>query len=231
MRFIPTAQSLTSLPNCEGFSRDLFKLAPYSHRTVTGMDATRRTCLSQVFSLPFLPLLRQDELAKAGRLIAKARTQIGVTLFYDPAYMALDYPGGDVPRDRGVCIDVIIRAYRDAFAFDLQKHVHEDMAANFGAYPNRWGLTRTDRNIDHRRVPNVETWLARQGHEWPASDWQPGDLMTCRVGDTLPHIGILSSRKDRSGRWKAIHNIGLGTLEDSRIWAYGQKRRFRFLPG
>ena len=167
---------------------------------------------------------------QSARLITQARKQIGVTTSYDGAYVALDYPGGDVPRQSGVCIDVIIRAYRDAFSFDFQKHVHEDMAANFGAYPKRWGLTRTDRNIDHRRVPNIETWLTRHGHELPASDWQPGDLLTCRVGGTLPHIGILSSRKDRQGRWKAIHNIGLGTLEDSRIWAYGAQRRFRFLP-
>ncbi len=167
---------------------------------------------------------------KAASLIVRARSQIGVTTLYDGAYVSLDYPMGDVPRDRGVCIDVVIRAYRDAFEFDFQKNVHEDMAANFAAYPKRWGLTRTDRNIDHRRVPNVETWLRRQGHELPASDWQPGDIITSRVDGSLPHIGILSSRKDRRGRWKAIHNIGLGTLEDSRIWKYGDQRRFRFLP-
>jgi uncharacterized protein YijF (DUF1287 family) len=135
-----------------------------------------------------------------------------------------------VPQDRGVCIDVIIRAYRAAFDFDFQQHVHEDMAANFGDYPKIWGLTRTDRNIDHRRVPNVEVWLQRHSHELPARDWMPGDLMTCRVGGTRPHIGILSDRRGRDGNWQAIHNIGLGTLEDSRIWAYGHKRRFRFLP-
>ena len=194
------------------------------------MDTTRRSCLASFFALPFTPGLFTHAKANSARLIVHARSQIGVTTRYDPAYVGLDYPGGDVPRDRGVCIDVIIRAYRDAFAFDFQKHIHEDMAANFHAYPKRWGLTRTDRNIDHRRVPNVETWLKRHGHELPARDWQPGDLITCRVGGTLPHIGILSSRRDRQGRWKAIHNIGLGTLEDSGIWAYEAQRRFRFLP-
>ena len=194
------------------------------------MELSRRDCLVGLFTIPLLPEVAARGETRAARLIVRARTQIGVTTSYDPAYVALDYPGGDVPRDRGVCIDVIIRAYREAFDFDFQKHVHEDMAANFSAYPKRWGLTRTDRNIDHRRVPNVETWLRRQGHELPPEDWQPGDLMTCRVGGSLPHIGILSSRRDRLGRWKAIHNIGLGTLEDSRIWAYGDKRRFRFLP-
>ena len=194
------------------------------------MDLMRRSTLFGLFSFPLLPQVALRTETKAASLIVQARTQIGVTTLYDPAYVALEYPMGDVPRDRGVCIDVIIRAYREAFEFDFQEHVHKDMTANFGAYPDRWGLTRTDRNIDHRRVPNVETWLKRHGHERPASDWQPGDLMTCRVSGSLPHIGILSSQKDRKGRWKAIHNIGLGTLEDSRIWRYGDKRRFRFLP-
>ncbi|MEL7032008.1 MAG: DUF1287 domain-containing protein [Pseudomonadota bacterium] len=194
------------------------------------MDLTRRTCLNSFLALPLLPSMGARTNTQSARLITQARKQIGVTTSYDGAYVALDYPGGDVPRESGVCIDVIIRAYRDAFSFDFQKHVHEDMAANFAAYPKRWGLTRTDRNIDHRRVPNVETWLKRHGHELPATDWQPGDILTCRVGGSLPHIGILSSRKDFAGRWKAIHNIGLGTLEDSRIWAYGDQRRFRFLP-
>ena len=194
------------------------------------MDISRRHSLMGLFAVPLLPSIASLQDTKAANLIVHARQQIGVTTLYDAAYVALDYPGGDVPEDRGVCIDVIIRAYRQAFEFDFQQHVHEDMASNFGAYPDRWGLTRTDRNIDHRRVPNLETWLQRHGHELPASDWQPGDLLTCRVGGTLPHIGILSSQKDRNGRWKAIHNIGLGTLEDSRIWAYGERRRFRFLP-
>lgn len=194
------------------------------------MEITRRTTLASLFAIPLLPGVASGQESKAASLIIKARAQIGVTTLYDGAYVALDYPMGDVPQDRGVCIDVIIRAYREAFAFDFQQHVHEDMAANFSVYPKRWGLTRTDRNIDHRRVPNVETWLVRHGHELPATDWQPGDLITCRVGGSLPHIGILSSRKDGYGRWKAIHNIGLGTREDSRIWAYGDQRRFRFLP-
>lgn len=194
------------------------------------MTLNRRMCLSSLLALPLAPSVGARESQRASQLIIGARAQVGVTISYDAAYVALDYPGGDVPRDRGVCIDVIIRAYRDAFDFDFQEHVHRDMAANFSKYPKRWGLTRTDRNIDHRRVPNVETWLTRHGHELPATEWQPGDMITCRVGGTLPHIGILSSRKDASGRWKAIHNIGLGTLEDSRIWAYGDRRRFRFLP-
>ncbi|GAB5459587.1 MAG: DUF1287 domain-containing protein [Henriciella sp.] len=194
------------------------------------MEITRRTTISALAFLPLLsPELEQD-IRQTHALVSSARKQVGVTTIYDPAYVRLTYPGGDVPRERGVCIDVIIRAYRDAFDFDFQKEIHQDMAANFGAYPDIWGLSRTDRNIDHRRVPNLETWLSRRGYEKPAENWQPGDLMTCRVGGSLPHIGILSAQHGRNGHLLAIHNIGLGTLEDSRIWAYSQKRRFRFLP-
>lgn len=194
------------------------------------MTLTRRDTVSCLLALPLATTGVSTETTKTGKLIEAARERVGVTRLYDPAYVSMAYPSGDVPQDRGVCIDVIIRAYRAAFDFDFQQHVHEDMAANFGDYPKIWGLTRTDRNIDHRRVPNVEVWLQRHSHELPARDWMPGDLMTCRVGGTLPHIGILSDRRGRDGNWQAIHNIGLGTLEDSRIWAYGHKRRFRFLP-
>lgn len=194
------------------------------------MDFTRRSALSSLLMLPLGGVKAYAQLDATRTLITKAREQIGVTTLYDPAYVGLDYPGGDVPRDRGVCIDVIIRAYRDAFDFDFQQHIHEDMKANFGLYPKIWGLTRTDRNIDHRRVPNIETWLQRHGHELPAKDWQPGDLITCRVGGSLPHIGIISNRQTGGRKFKAIHNIGLGTLEDSRIWSYSHKRRFHFIP-
>lgn len=195
------------------------------------MEMNRRTTLAGLFALPFAPQLVSQEIQRTHKLLSSARGQIGVTVLYDPAYVRLAYPGGDVPKDRGVCIDVIIRAYRDAFEFDFQEEIHKDMRSNFSAYPKIWGLTRTDRNIDHRRVPNVETWLKRHGHELSADKWMPGDLITCRVGGSLPHIGIVSSKRGHSGQFKAIHNIGLGTLEDNRIWAYGNKRRFRFLPG
>lgn len=197
------------------------------------MTLTRRTALSGLIALPIaLPVTPESLLADISattNLITKARAQVGVTTLYDPAYVRLDYPGGDVARDRGVCIDVIIRAYRDAFDYDFQQVIHEDMAANFAAYPKIWGLTRTDRNIDHRRVPNLETWLARHGHEVSDRNWQPGDILTCRIGN-LPHLGIISDRKDRDGRFLAIHNVGQGTREDDRIWAYSDYRRFRFLP-
>ncbi len=199
------------------------------------MKITRRAALSGLFALPItLPAAAQglfESVVGTTNLITQARAQIGVTMLYDPAYVRLDYPSGDVPRERGVCIDVIIRAYRDAFDFDFQQVIHEDMAANFAAYPKIWGLTRTDRNIDHRRVPNLETWLARHGHEIADANWQPGDILTCRIGANLPHLGILSDRKAPDGRLMAIHNIGAGTREDDHIWSSERQRRFRFLPG
>jgi len=195
------------------------------------MQITRRTALSGLFALPLVPAGLFEEISATTSLIAKTRAQVGVTTLYDPAYVRLDYPGGDVPRERGVCIDVIIRAYRDAFDYDFQQVIHEDMSANFAAYPKIWGLTRPDRNIDHRRVPNLETWLARHGHETGDSNWQPGDILTCRIGGNLPHLGIISDRKAPDGRLMAIHNIGAGTREDDRIWSSDRQRRFRFLPG
>lgn len=168
---------------------------------------------------------------KAARLIAAARSQIGVTLSYDPAYTALAFPGGDVPRSRGVCTDVVIRAYRDALGLDLQALVNADMKASFAAYPRRWGLSRPDRNIDHRRVPNLQTFLARQRALLPLStrggDWQPGDIVTSLVGGSLPHIGIVSDRTE-GNRPLLIHNIGNGTREEDALFAHQLTGHYRW---
>lgn len=165
------------------------------------------------------------------RLVEAARGQIGVTLRYDPAYETMDYPGGDVPVERGVCTDVVVRAFRTAAAMDLQKLVHEDMKANFRRYPQLWGLKSTDRSIDHRRVPNLETYFRRRGWELPAStnaaDYQPGDLVTCTVPPNLPHIMIVSDRTNADGCPLIIHNIGAGTLEEDRLFEFKPRTRFR----
>ncbi|MEM6535912.1 MAG: DUF1287 domain-containing protein [Pseudomonadota bacterium] len=195
------------------------------------MEIRRRTLVQSLLALPLAPHMAAEAGMRGRRLVTAARSQIGVTRLYDPAYVALDYPGGDVPPDRGVCIDVVIRAYRDAFSFDFQTHVHEDMAAHFSAYPKIWGLHRPDRNIDHRRVPNVETWLVRRGHELSPDHWVPGDLITCRLVGNLPHIGIVSHRRGADGPLMAIHNIGAGTQETPLIGYGRDERRFRFLPG
>ena len=155
---------------------------------------------------------------EAAKLIAAARDQIGVTLSYDPAYTRLAFPNGDVPRAKGVCTDVVIRAYRDALAADLQSLVNADMKAAFTAYPKRWGLRRPDANIDHRRVPNLETFLTRKGARLPLPTrldaWQPGDIFTSLVGTGLPHIGIVSDRWGADMIPVVIHNIGAGTREE-----------------
>jgi uncharacterized protein len=168
---------------------------------------------------------------KAAQLIAAARKQIGVTVNYDPAYTSLAFPGGDVPRSRGVCTDVVIRAYRDAFGVDLQALVNADMKSNFAAYPKIWGLKSADKNIDHRRVPNLQVFLKRSNAALvlsnDPSDWQPGDIFTSLVGGRLPHIGIVSNRK--SGRTPlAIHNIGSGTREEDVLFAHKLTGHYRW---
>lgn len=196
------------------------------------MAPTRRTVLAGLFGLPLVAGRIENRLIAdpAGRLIAAARAQIGVTTLYDPAYEAIAYPGGDVPRRRGVCTDVIIRAYRDGFGYDLQRAVHEDMGTAFEAYPTIWGLTRPDRNIDHRRVPNLETFLRRKGAERERGAFRPGDLVTCRLPGNLPHIGIVADRRAPDNTFTVIHNIGRGTQESALIGRYERERRFRFFP-
>lgn len=155
--------------------------------------------------------------------VAAARAQIGVTTTYDPAYVRLAYPGGDVPQDRGVCTDVVIRALRTQ-GLDLQKTVHEDMRGHFALYPKRWGLRAPDRNIDHRRVPNLQVWFARQGWLRPvsrrAADYLPGDLVTWMLPGNLPHIGIVGDRRAPGGTRLIIHNIGSGTREEDILFRY-----------
>ena len=166
------------------------------------------------------------------RLPELARKQIGVTIEYDSSYVSLKYPGGDVPMDRGVCTDVVIRAMR-LLNFDLQKEVHEDMKQNFSAYPSKknWGLKKTDKNIDHRRVPNLITFFTRKGWKKPitndANDYLPGDIVTCTVGGNLPHIMIVSDRKSEAGTPLIIHNIGEGTQEEDLLFDFPITGHFR----
>jgi uncharacterized protein YijF (DUF1287 family) len=159
----------------------------------------RRDVLAAVFvSIAASSQAQQANARTASALIAAARGQVGVTLGYDPTYTRLTFPGGDVDRATGVCTDVLIRAYRDAFGLDLQALVNADMRAAFPAYPKSWGLIHPDRNIDHRRVPNLQTFLARVGAKQTmpsaASAWKPGDIFTALIDNRLPHIGIVSDR-------------------------------------
>ncbi len=165
-------------------------------------------------------------------LVESAQSQIGVTVTYDPAYRALSYPNGDIERSKGVCTDVIIRALRDAHDIDLQERVHMDMATGFTRYPNHWGLTQPDRNIDHRRVPNLRRYFEHIGAALPAptleTEFLPGDIVTWMIAPGRPHIGIVSDRTTRDGaRPLIVHNAGLGTRMDDFLPLYPLTGHYR----
>lgn len=143
---------------------------------------------------------------------------------YDPKYISIPYPNGDVPKDKGVCTDVVIRAYRK-LGIDLQKEVHEDMKRNFSLYPKTWGLKKTDTNIDHRRVPNLQVFFTRNGKSLgiseKASDYKTGDLVTWMINDKLPHIGIVTHKKSADGKRNLIvHNVGAGQVLEDCLFQY-----------
>jgi uncharacterized protein YijF (DUF1287 family) len=215
----------------------MFEPCPPDPVRLAGPRLERRAFIASCAAFGLVGCARADATprlpsASASKLIAAARSQIGVTTSYDPAYSRLAYPGGDVDRAKGVCTDVLIRAYRDAFGIDLQRAVHEDMSAHFAVYPQRWGLRRPDRNIDHRRVPNLETYWTRQAARQPlptsAMGWQPGDVFTMLIDGRLPHTGIVSDQLAANGVPLAIHNIGRGTQEEDLLTAYPPTGRFRW---
>lgn len=168
-------------------------------------------------------------------MLDAANAQVGVTIHYDGSYRQLSYPGGDVPEDRGVCTDVVVRAMRAA-GIDLQQRVHEDMKAHFADYPAIWGLSKPDSNIDHRRVPNLETWFRRSGFALApgrmAAGYEAGDIVSWRLPNGLPHIGIVSDRRSTDGaRPLVIHNIGAGTREEDALFDYPLTAHFRVGSG
>jgi uncharacterized protein YijF (DUF1287 family) len=184
--------------------------------------------LAILFVATHLPALAQSSVADPtfqqqflNSLVAAVIERTHHTVRYDPAYVRIPYPGGDVPADTGVCTDEIIRSYR-AVGIDLQKEVHKDMVQNFSAYPRswRWLLARPDPNIDHRRVPNLMVFFQRKGQTLPKSsrieDYSPGDLVTWDLGGGVPHIGIVVNQKSpQTGRYMVVHNIGQGPkIED-----------------
>ena len=180
----------------------------------------------------FLCLISSAIADTGTKIVESARKQIGVTTIYDPAYVSLKYPGGDVSKECGVCTDVIIRALRAALNQDLQKLVHEDMRANFSKYPENWGLSKTDRSIDHRRVPNLQTYFKRRDFSKPvtkkAADYLPGDLVTCTVPPNLPHIMIVSDKTTADGTPLVIHNIGSGAREENSLFTYPLTGHYRW---
>ena len=173
--------------------------------------------------------------AAVSKLVAAALDRTRHRVTYSGAYRRIPYPQGDVPAATGVCTDVVIRAYRAAFGIDLQQRVHEDMRRSFGTYPNRWGLTRPDPNIDHRRVPNLRVFFKRHGTALAvtrrAGDYRPGDLVTWRVNGRLPHIGIVTDRRTADGtRPMIVHNIGAGPQLEDMLFDYPITGHYRYLP-
>ncbi len=153
---------------------------------------------------------------------------------YDSGYRQIPYPNGDVPDDVGVCSDLVIRAYR-AVDIDLQKRVHEDMKQNFSAYPKIWGLKRPDRNIDHRRVPNLRVFFKRHGESLSVSedptDYKPGDIVTWNLVESgsLPHIGIVTDQRSSDGERPLImHNIGGGQVLEDMLFNYQITGHYRY---
>jgi len=173
-----------------------------------------------------LPLLQANAVTQqATNFVNAARTQIGKTVRYDSTYYTLSYPNGDVPVDGGVCTDVVVRALRVSHNMDLQKLVHDDMQQAFAQYPKNWGLKGTDKNIDHRRVLNLQTYFKRKGYELPILNtpdaYQAGDLVTVLLPANLPHIMIVSDKiATTSNTPLIIHNIGNGTQEEDRLFEF-----------
>lgn len=167
------------------------------------------------------------------KVLESAVEQTKVTRQYTQAYYKISYPGGDVPAETGACTDVVIRGFRNA-GVDLQKEVHEDMTANFSSYPKKWGLARTDTNIDHRRVPNLQTFFTRKGKSLPVSargeDYRPGDVVSWDLdGNGMTHIGLVSNTwNEGTRRYLIIHNIGGGTNVEDRLFEWKVTGHYRY---
>ncbi|HLM03315.1 MAG TPA: DUF1287 domain-containing protein [Pyrinomonadaceae bacterium] len=186
-------------------------------------------------SAPNAPATRVVEVdsAEIKKMLESAVEQTGMTKTYDPAYVVIPYPMGDVPAETGVCTDVVIRAFRRA-GTDLQKEVHEDMRANFELYPKKWGLPKPDTNIDHRRVPNLQTFFARRGKALEitssAADYKPGDVVSWDIdGKGMTHIGLVSNiRSERTKRFLIIHNMGWGTKAEDVLFSWKITGHYRY---
>lgn len=235
------------LPKCAGTSR-----SGYSNRLANSLKPSFLflLCLSVITCssgkrsgysvtpaevLPSHPIFKPipaDAPADLKKFIDGAVAQVGVTRGYDPSYTQLDYPGGDVSANTGVCSDVLVRAFRTV-GIDLQKTVHEDMVRSFSSYPTRWGLKRPDSNIDHRRVPNLMTYFARQGKSVPITDnrddYLPGDIVSWDLGGGIDHIGIVTDMWSESEkRCLIVHNIGAGARVEDVLFAWRITGHYRY---
>jgi uncharacterized protein len=198
--------------------------------------APRFALLAWLRSLALLLAAQAAIAAGNADVAAAAQLQVGVTLRYDPAYRALRYPGGDVPLATGVCTDVVVRALRTARALDLQQLVHEDLKANWGAYPHqaRWRLSKPDPNIDHRRVPNLMKYFERAGFgrrpSRAAADYLPGDIVAWDLGRGVLHIGIVSDQNGVDRTPLVVHNIGSGAREEDILFRFAIIGWYRLPP-
>lgn len=179
------------------------------------------------------PTLAEIESPAVRAMLENAHEQTKITKNYTQDYFVIPYPDGDVPAETGACTDVVIRAFRRA-GVDLQKEVHEDMRAGFAAYPKKWGLPKPDTNIDHRRVPNLQTFFTRRGKSLPVSlqavKYKPGDVVTWDInGKGMTHIGVVSNLRNETGdRYLIIHNIGYGTRAEDALFRWKVTGHFRY---
>ena len=187
--------------------------------------------LSCVSSLPVIAQSSSMRTEFTKKLVAAAIERIKLDVRYEPAYVRIPYPGGDVPADTGVCTDEIIRIYR-TLRIDLQKLVHEDMSHRFSSYPRKWGRKKPDSNIDHRRVPNLATFFELNGEKLAITrndaDYQPGDIVTWDLGGGVPHIGMVVDQQRVAGRYMIEHNIGAGPKIEDVLFSWEITGHFRY---
>ncbi|HTG87833.1 MAG TPA: DUF1287 domain-containing protein [Pyrinomonadaceae bacterium] len=203
--------------------------------TVSACQQRQMHTLNQGPAVPPRPKLKPlagNASPQLKQMLDGAIAQAGVTTEYDPAYVALEYPGGDVPEKTGVCSDVVVRAFRKA-GIDLQKEVHEDMQAARSSYSTKWGSNAPDKNIDHRRVLNLMKYFERQGKSLPisdaADDYKPGDIVAWELSSGVDHIGIVTNMmSDSDGRLLIVHNIGAGTRIEDVLLDWTIKGHYRY---
>ena len=208
----------------------LFLIACQSDLSTVAQDGPEST-LGDSFEAK--PRLSEIESLKIRSVLSSAFDQINTTTSYTQKYYSIKYPNGDVPKYTGACTDVVIRSFRKA-GVDLQKQVHLDMKANFSKYPKKWGLRKTDTNIDHRRVPNLQTYFKRKGKSLAismiGSNYRPGDVVSWDLnGKGLTHIGLVSNiwNKEKK-RYLIIHNIGGGTELEDRLFEWKITGHYRY---
>ena len=221
MRFERERLMRMNKATCWGFALIIFLMFAVACQRSSVITETAR---SKPPSVELSPTVKQ--------VIDAGLEQTKYTFYYDPSYIQISYPGGDVPLERGVCTDVVVRAFRKV-GVDLQKEVHEDMKRSFAAYPTKWGLKRPDSNIDHRRVPNLKTYFERKGRALKITDnpadYLPGDVVTWDLGGGYDHIGMVTNLwSDDAQQYLIVHNIGRGAKVENVLFAWRITGHYRY---